>query len=70
MDSKAFQQMLSVLAQKYDLTPQQIYRSMEIAIESAQSSSDPAIQKKWSSIPHKGKTVTPEDLISYIIGSL
>ena len=54
------------IAEAYNTTPEDIRREMEASMETAQRSTDPAVQERWAAIPHKGEILTPDELIDYI----
>lgn len=59
---------LAVVAKKNGVSLETVKREIEVAIAAARENNDPIVQAFWNSIPHKGKTLTPEEVIAYIAG--
>lgn len=57
---------LREVARRNRISVEDVRKEIKLAMLAAMCSPDPAIQNKWQSIPCKGDTITPEDLIRYI----
>lgn len=57
---------LEAVAKKNGVSIEAVKREINFAIAIARENSDPKVQAFWNSVPHKGKTPTPEEVIAYI----
>ena len=57
---------LQEVAQRHRVTVEEVRKEIRLAMVLAMCDPDPAVQKRWSEIPHTGDTLTPEELITYI----
>ena len=53
------------IAEKYNTTPEEVRREMQIAIDAGFDSPDPAVQEEWKKMTLKGDRPTPEEVINY-----
>ena len=60
-------QLLQQIATENHTTPQIVRREMEEAIRIAQQSNDPTIQARWAAIPKRGKKLTLEEFLDYMV---
>lgn len=66
MRKNQFEKILKNLAAKYDTSPEEIYREMQLVIDAGFDNPDPIIQSHWRDIPHANARPCPEDVIGYI----
>lgn len=60
------QKSLEAVAKMNGVSVEAVKQEIELAIAVARENSDPKVQAFWSSVPHKGKAPTPEEVIAYI----
>ena len=53
------------IAEKYNTTPEEVRREMQIAIDAGFDDPDPAVQAEWKKVNLKGDRPTPEEVINY-----
>ena len=70
MSKRRMRRMLEQIARDNHITPQEVRKQMQLALDEAQSCPDPVVQAKWHSIPHKGEKVTLEELLEYASNTL
>ena len=70
MSKRRMRRMLEQIARDNHITPQEVRKQMQVALDEAQSCPDPVVQAKWRSIPHKGEKVTLEEFLEYASNSL
>ena len=58
-------QVISQVARENRTTPEHVRKEIEAIILEAQNNPDPAVQKRWAQIPHKGAFVTLEEFLPY-----
>ena len=58
------------IAEKYNTTPEEVRREMQIAIDAGSDNPDPAVQEEWKKMTLKGKRPTPEEVINYAVKKL
>jgi hypothetical protein len=58
------------IAEKYHTTPEEVYREMQVAINAAFDSNDPAVRREWDQVRFCGEKPTPEEVIDYAVGKL
>jgi len=63
---KEFKKMLRIIANDNNTTPENVYREMQIAIDSGFDNPDPKVQALWKQIPFKGDRPKPEDVVPYL----
>lgn len=61
---------LREVARKNHTTVEEVRKEIRLAMIAAMCNPDPAIQKRWNTIPHAGDTLTPEDFITYVAMSV
>lgn len=66
MKKEKIDRILQKIACDNRTTVQEVRREMELAMQAGQSSTDPAVQALWRSIPRKGSQLTLEELIAYL----
>ena len=66
MKKEEIDRILQKIARDNHTTVQEVRRKMEFAMQVGQSSTDPAVQALWRSIPRKGSQLTLEELIAYL----
>lgn len=64
--TKEFKELLNAVAKQHNTTPEEVYKEMQIAIDSGFDNPDPEVQKMWKQVPFKGERPNPEDLITYV----
>lgn len=64
--TKEFKELLDAVAKQHNITHEEVYKEMQIAIDSGFDNPDPEVQKMWKQIPFKGERSTPKDLIPYM----
>ena len=67
MQKRELQKILRKIAKGNSTTPEYVYQEMQLAIDAAQNSPDPAIRVKWDSIPKSGDKHTVEDFLEYMV---
>lgn len=67
MQKRELQKILRKIAKENNTTPEHVYQEMQLAIDAAQNSPDPAIRAKWDLIPKSGETHTVEDFLEYMV---
>ena len=55
------------IAEKYNTTPEEVRREMQIAIDAGFDNPDPAVQEEWKKMTLKGDRPTPEEVIKSCI---
>ena len=58
------------IAEKYNTTPEEVRREMQIAIDAGFDNPDPAVQEEWKKMTLKGDRPTPEEVINYALKKL
>ena len=58
------------IAEKYNTTPEEVRREMQIAIDAGFDNPDPAVQEEWNKMTLKGDRPTPEEVINYAVKKL
>ena len=58
------------IAEKYNTTPEEVRREMQIAIDSGFDNPHPALQEEWKKMTLKGDRPTPEVVINYVVKQL
>ena len=53
------------IAEKYNTTPEEVRREMQIAIDAGFDNPNPAVQEEWKKMTLKGERPTPEEVINY-----
>ena len=56
--------------EKYNTTPEEVRREMQIAIDAGFDNPDPAVQEEWKKMTLKGDRPTPEEVINYAVKKL
>lgn len=54
------------VAQQNNVSLETVRKEIRFAIDEAQNNTDPNVQNRWASIPHKGDKVTVEELLAYL----
>ena len=65
-ESTKFRRILTLIAQKENMTVDEVRNEMQSAMEERQKSCDPAVQALWASIPRKGAELTLEEFVVYV----
>ena len=55
------------IAEKYNTTPEEVRREMQIAIDAGFDNPDPAVQEEWKKMTLKGDRPTPEEVVNYAV---
>ena len=55
------------IAEKYNTTPEEVRREMQIAIDTGFDNPDPAVQEECKKMTLKGERPTPEEVINYAV---
>lgn len=58
------------IAEKYNTTPEEVRREMQIAIDAGFDNPDPVVQEEWKKMTLKGDRPTPEEVINYAVKKL
>ena len=58
------------IAEKYNTTPEEVRREMQIAIDAGFDNPDPALQEELKKMTLKGERPTPEEVINYAVKKL
>ena len=70
MRKRTMKRILEQIALSNHTTPEIVQKEMQAALDEAQASTDPVIQARWNSIPHKGNRVTLEEFLEYAANRL
>ena len=70
MEHNRFDDLLALVAQAYDSTPEEIRRKILLALREGQQSPDPQIRALWASVPHSGAELTLADFVLYLAQTL
>lgn len=63
---KDFKKMLRIIANNNNTTLENVYREMQITIDSGFDNPDPKVQELWKQISFKGDRPKPEDVVPYL----
>ena len=55
------------IAEKYNTTPEEVRREMQIAIDAGFDNPDPAVQEEWNKMTRKPQRSTPEEVVNYAV---
>lgn len=58
------------IARKHGTTVDEVKKEIKLAMLVGMCNQDPAVQKKWNSIPHDGDVPTPEELLIFLTSQL
>ncbi|MPM81692.1 hypothetical protein SDC9_128749 [bioreactor metagenome] len=61
---------IRAVASKHGIGVETVRYEIEVAFATARENTDPKVQEFWNSVPRKGKTLTPEEVIAYVAGAL
>lgn len=70
MEHNQFDQMLALVAQAYDTTPEIICEKISLALSQGQLSPDPQVRALWESVPHTGAALTLSDFVAFLAKTL
>ena len=70
MDYNKFDEMLALVAQAYDSTPDDIRSKISQALQQGQQSPDPQVRALWSSLPRAGSELTLSEFVAYLAKTL
>ncbi len=59
---------IQAVARQHGVSVETVCHEIEVAIAAARENTDPKVQEFWNSVPRKGETLTPEEVIAYIAG--
>ncbi|MBQ8237526.1 MAG: hypothetical protein IJZ39_05225 [Oscillospiraceae bacterium] len=65
MRKKKLDRIIEQIARQEHSTSEYVRREMQRALDEAQASTDPVVQARWKTIPHKGEKATLEEFIEY-----
>ncbi len=65
-----FDVVLLKIARDSGVTPEEVYREMQAAIDIGFGNPDPAVQAAWQTIPYHDTRPTPEEVILYLAKEL
>lgn len=54
------------IAEKENISVDEVRREMQLAIAEGLQSADPAVREMWKTIPCKGETPEPEEVIAWV----
>ena len=54
------------IAKKNRTTPERVRQEIQLAMDAAMASSDPAVQARWAQVPRRGEKPTLEEFIGYM----
>lgn len=57
---------LEAVAKQNGVPLETVIREIELTIQTAMASPDPAVRSRWANIPRSGNTPTPEELVMYL----
>lgn len=63
-------QILKLIATDENLSEDEVYQEMQIAINQAYDSEDEDVRKRWQDIPCSQDHPTPEEVIGYLVQKL
>ena len=61
-----FNDILKMIAVKYNTTVEAVYSEMQMSIDEACQSTDPSVRQAWSRTPFCGEKPPPEELVSFL----
>ena len=65
-----FNDILKMIAVKYNTTVEAVYSEMQLSIDEAFQSTDPSVRQAWSRTPFCGKKPTPEEMVPFLAAML
>ena len=63
---KKAQKSIKIIAEKENISVDEVREEMKAAIAEGLQSADPAVRKMWREIPCKGEAPEPEELIAWL----
>lgn len=70
MKKTSIEKCFKKVAKQNGISVEEVKSEIQSAIEIAMLNPDPAIREQWNQIPHKGETVSPEEIIAYLINKI
>lgn len=67
MPVNKWESVLKQIAQTHNTTVETIRQEMLSAMEEGQKCPDADVRKQWQKIPHKGKELTLEEFLDYLL---
>ena len=61
-----FEQIIKEIAVMQGMTPAEVRKEMQYAMDEAMRNPSPQIQAAWASIPRHGKNLTLEEFVEYM----
>lgn len=67
MYSDRFMKVLALVAQRNNMTVQEVHDEMMSTMREGQQNSDPKVQALWNAIPRQGSELTLEEFVMYVL---
>ena len=67
---KKAQKSIKIIAEKENISADDVRREMKAAISVGLLNPDPEVQEMWKTIPCKGEVPEPEELIAWLAGQV
>ena len=67
MKTEDYEKLIRIIADKNGVTPGDVEREMQTAIDEGMKSRDPAIRKTWAKLSPSGRKPSPKDVIEYAV---
>lgn len=62
-----FEQIIEIVAEEQGITPDEVKRSIQEALEAGRNNPAPAVQAMWRSIPRKGEEPTLNEVLTFLV---
>ena len=66
MNNNKIKKSIKTIADKENISENEVRREMKAAIAEGLNSSDPAVREMWRNVPCRGETPEPEELIAWL----
>ena len=67
MTKKEADVLLKKIAHRHHTTANEVRSEILLAMEEGQRSAHPVVQEHWNAIPRKGKKITLEEFLTYLV---
>lgn len=61
-----FNGVMRIIGQREGISPKEVQKEIQIAIDSGFDNPDEKVQAEWAKIPFKGERPTPKEVIEYM----
>lgn len=66
MNNNKIKKAIKTIADKENISENEVRREMKAAIAEGLNSGDPAVREMWRNVPCRGETPEPEELIAWL----